>query len=94
MRSLRLNLTDAKLSDKPFFSRNSPLATRNYNMRFNIIFALLVSVMLSSLCVAQPTPEDLKRFKEYPEYIDYMDSLVDSGERIEYTDDGNAKVRL
>ena len=38
-------------------------------MRFRIIFALLVSVTLSSLCVAQPTPEDLKRFKEYPELV-------------------------
>ncbi len=27
-------------------------------------------------------------------YLDFMDSLVDSGERIEYTNDGNAKVRL
>ena len=33
-------------------------------------------------------------FASIKEYIDYMDSLVDSGERIEYTDDGNAKVRL
>ncbi len=27
-------------------------------------------------------------------YLDFMDSLVDNGERIEYTDDGNAKIRL
>ena len=27
-------------------------------------------------------------------YLDFMDSLIDSGERIEYTNDGNAKVRL
>ena len=27
-------------------------------------------------------------------YLDFMDSLIDSGERIEYTDDGNAKIRL
>ena len=33
-------------------------------------------------------------FASTKEYIDYMDSLVDSGERIEYTEDGNAKVRL
>jgi hypothetical protein len=33
-------------------------------------------------------------FASIKEYIDYMDSLVDSGERIEYTEDGNAKVRL
>ncbi len=33
-------------------------------------------------------------FATIKDYLDYMDSLVDSGERIEYTDDGNAKVRL
>ncbi len=27
-------------------------------------------------------------------YMEYMDSLMDSGDRIEYTEDGNAKVRL
>ncbi len=27
-------------------------------------------------------------------YISYMDALMDSGDRIEYTEDGNAKVRL
>ncbi len=27
-------------------------------------------------------------------YMEYMDALMDSGDRIEYTDDGNAKVRL
>ena len=33
-------------------------------------------------------------FATIKEYLDYMDSLVDNGERIEYTEDGNAKVRL
>ena len=33
-------------------------------------------------------------FASIPEYLAFMDSLIDSGDRIEYTDDGNAKVRL
>lgn len=33
-------------------------------------------------------------FSSIPEYLAFMDSLIDSGDRIEYTDDGNAKVRL
>ena len=33
-------------------------------------------------------------FESKQAYLDFMDSLVDSGERIEYTEDGNAKVRL
>ena len=33
-------------------------------------------------------------FATIKDYLDFMDSLVDSGERIEYTNDGNAKVRL
>ncbi len=33
-------------------------------------------------------------FESKQAYLDFMDSLVDTGERIEYSDDGNAKVRL
>lgn len=33
-------------------------------------------------------------FSSIKEYLDYMDSLVDNGERIDYTNDGNAKVRI
>ena len=44
---------------------------------------------------AQKVADEYKApFASIKEYIDYMDSLIDSGERIEYTDDGNAKVRL
>ncbi len=33
-------------------------------------------------------------FATIKDYLDYMDSLIDSGDRIEYTEDGNARVRL
>lgn len=33
-------------------------------------------------------------FKNKEEYMEYMDSLMNFGDRIEYTEDGNAKVRL
>ncbi len=33
-------------------------------------------------------------FKGKEGYMKYMDALIDSGDRIEYTEDGNAKVRL
>ena len=53
-------------------------------MRFHVIFALLVNVMLSSLCVAQPTPEDLKRFKEYPELV--KDKVLNENVKINWLD--------
>ena len=53
-------------------------------MRFHIIFALLVSVLLSSLCVAQPTPEDLKRFKEYPDLV--KDKVLNESVKINWLD--------
>lgn len=53
-------------------------------MRFHIIFALLVSVTLSSLCVAQPTPEDLKRFKAYPDLV--KDKVLNESVKINWLD--------
>jgi len=38
--------------------------------------------------------EYVPMFETTQKYLDFMDSLVDNGERIEYTDDGYAKVRL
>ena len=53
-------------------------------MRFNIIFALLVSVTLTSLSIAQPTPEDLKRFKEYPDLV--KDKVLNENVKINWLD--------
>lgn len=57
--------------------------------------AMLYLLLKDEAARAKKIVEEYKApFATIREYLDYMDSLVDSGDRIEYTDDGNAKVRL
>ena len=56
---------------------------------------MMLILLGDGACRAKQIVEEFEPlFPNKQAYLDFMDSLVDNGERIEYTDDGNAKIRL